>query len=416
MFLMSFGPILIFDKSALQSFSADEAVWLDNFFQCNLTPLFFIETLADLEKDIKRGKRPEEVVGDIALKTPDRGAHTNAHHGRLVETELYGLDAVAMDGRGILTGGKPVILNGQKGMILPQSPEQEAFHRWQKRDFIGAERSVAKKWRDALAVSDYEERYQFFRQKFLGGKSLKNLQEVKARVDQCIDRTDQVGAFRIGMTLFNIVPEAQEEIIRRWRAAGRPKIRQFAPYFSFLYSVELFFYLGLASDLISRDRPTNKVDLAYLYYLPFCKVFTSKDKLHARTVPLFMRANQTFVRSQDLKADLAKLDGYYSRLPDEIKRSGLHRFARNPPEDTSFLVTRLWDMYMPRWREWKEKEKTITPEMREALLELTEKVKRESQPGNPRERFNIGEANYLQMESKARRRKGKWEVFGSDVK
>ena len=48
------GPILIFDKSTLQSLNVDEAVWLDNFFMTNITPLFFIETLADLEK---RGKK-----------------------------------------------------------------------------------------------------------------------------------------------------------------------------------------------------------------------------------------------------------------------------------------------------------------------------------------------------------------------
>jgi hypothetical protein len=409
------GPILIFDKSALQSLSTDEAVWLDNFFQSNITPLFFIETLADLEKQIKRGKKPEDVVGDIALKTPDRGAHPNAHHRRLLEAELYGLDTVAMDGRGILIGGQPVMLQGQKGIIFSQSAEEEAFHRWQRRDFLGAERNVAKRWRAALAVSDYEERYKFFRERFLGGKSLKNFEEVKARTDQVIDRSDQESAFRTGMTLLNILPDAQAQIIERWRTGGKLKIREFAPYFSFLYSVELFFYLGLASDLISRNRPTNKVDLAYLYYLPFCKVFTSKDKLHERTVPLFMRPNQTFVRSDDLKADLAKLDAHYSKMSDEIERNGLARFANTPPEDTSFLITRLWDTYSPGWREWKAKEKQITPEIQDVLRQLVEKVRRESQPGNPSEKFTIGEANYVHMESKAMRRKGKWPIFGPDV-
>jgi hypothetical protein len=321
-----------------------------------------------------------------------------------------------MDGRGILAGGNPVTLNGQRGIFFSQSAEEEAFHRWQRRDFLGAERNIAKKWRAALAVSDYRARYEFFRRRFLGGKSLKYLEEVKARTDEYLDRADQQRAFRTGMTLFNIVPAAQESIIERWRAAGNPKIREFVPYFGFLYSVELFFYLGLASDLISRDRPSNKVDLAYLYYLPFCKVFTSKDKLHERTVPLFKRTNQTFIRSEDLKADLAKLDAYFSAFPDEVKRSGLHRFAKSPPEDTSFLVTRLWDTYMPQWRQCKEKEKEITPEMQEALKKLMEKIKRESQPGAPREQFTIGQANYLHMESKARRRKVKWEVFGPDVR
>lgn len=413
---MPSGPILIFDKSALQALSADEAVWLDNFYESNITPLFFIETLADLEKEVRSGRTPEQIVGDIALKAPDMQVHPNAHHLRLMEAELYGWDTIAMDGRGVLTGGKPMILEGQKGLIFSRPPEQEALHRWQTHDFFGIERGFAKAWRAALSVSDYEQRYQFFRQKFLGGKSLRNFREVKARTDECIDQEDQEAAFRLGMVLFNIVPDAQAQIIQRWRAAGKPTITQFVPYFGFLYSVDLFFYLALASDLISRDRPSNKVDLAYLYYLPFCRVFTSGDKLHERAAPLFMRDDQTFVSGQDLKTDLAKLDAYYSALPDEVKCGGLYKFASTPPDDSSFLVTRLWDRYLPKWRQWKEDEKKITPEIQEVLRQLAEKVQRESQPDNPRERFTIGEANYVQMESKAMRRKGKWERFGPDVK
>ncbi|HEY0702968.1 MAG TPA: hypothetical protein VGD60_09400 [Candidatus Acidoferrales bacterium] len=409
------GPIIIFDKSALQSLSADEAVWLDNFFQSNLTPLFFIETLADLEKQVRKGKKSEDVVGDIALKTPDREAYPNAHHHRLGLAELFGWDTVAMDGRGVLAGGKPVTLNGQKGVMFSQSPEDEALHRWQRRDFLGAERNVATRWRGALAISDYEQPYRFFRNHFLGGKSLKDFEAVKARADEIIEAKDRESSLRLGMNLFGVLPEAQGKILERFRANGTPQISEFAPYFRFLYSVELFFYFGLASDLISRDRPSNKVDMAYLYYLPFCKIFTSKDWLHEQAVPLFMRSNQTFVRSDELKADLAKLDAFYSALPEKIKRSGLHRFAAHPPEDTSFLVTRLWDTYMTGWREWKEKQKEVSPELQEALRKLSEKVKRESQPGNPRESFTIGEANYLHMEGKARRRKGKWDIFGPDA-
>lgn len=47
---MSSGPILIFDKSLLEALSLDEVVWLGQFYRINMTPLFFVETLADLEK------------------------------------------------------------------------------------------------------------------------------------------------------------------------------------------------------------------------------------------------------------------------------------------------------------------------------------------------------------------------------
>jgi hypothetical protein len=46
---------LIFDKSSLESLNLDEAVMLDNFFMSNITPLFFVECLADLEKVIRWG-------------------------------------------------------------------------------------------------------------------------------------------------------------------------------------------------------------------------------------------------------------------------------------------------------------------------------------------------------------------------
>ena len=68
---MSQGPILIFDKSALQALSVDETNWLDNFFLTNITPIFYAETLADLEKEVHAGRTPEEVVGQLAVKTPD---------------------------------------------------------------------------------------------------------------------------------------------------------------------------------------------------------------------------------------------------------------------------------------------------------------------------------------------------------
>ena len=413
---MASGPLLIFDKSALQALSVDEAVWLDNFFKTNITPLFYIETLADLEKEIGGGRTPEQIVGDIATKAPDLQANPNAYHLRLLETELHGLESIPMDGRAVLSRGKPVTSRGKTGVVFTESPEQEAFHRWQLHDFLGIERHIAKVWRAALRVSDYDQRYQFFRQRFLGGRSLKDFQEVKARTDEHIHQADQENIFRFGMKLFSIVPGAQERFVRRWQAAGKPPITQFVPYFSYLYSVELFFYLGLASDLISRQRPTNKVDFAYLYYLPFCKVFTSGDKLHERSAPLFMRSNQMFVRGAELKADLARLDVHYSALPDEVKNSGLYRFASSPPEDTSFLVTRLWDRYVPNWRQWKEDSKRVTPEIQEALRKLVCTIAAESRPAGPGDKFAMDESDYVQMESTAVRKKGKWVRFGPDVK
>jgi len=68
---MSQGPSLIFDKSALESLNLDEAVLLDNFYRSIVTPLPFVERLADLEKAIKSRRTPEHFVGSLATRTPN---------------------------------------------------------------------------------------------------------------------------------------------------------------------------------------------------------------------------------------------------------------------------------------------------------------------------------------------------------
>jgi len=65
---MPAGLHLIFDKSALQSFSLDETNWLDHFYSSVITPLFFAEVLADLEKEVGTGKTPEQVFSFHSIK------------------------------------------------------------------------------------------------------------------------------------------------------------------------------------------------------------------------------------------------------------------------------------------------------------------------------------------------------------
>jgi len=65
------GPVALFDKSFLQSISADESVWFDHFFLPLICPVFYVETLGNLAKAATkvgpgRGHRPghrEQVSG-----------------------------------------------------------------------------------------------------------------------------------------------------------------------------------------------------------------------------------------------------------------------------------------------------------------------------------------------------------------
>lgn len=408
---MDVGPSLIFDKSTLEGLSLDESVWLDHFFRVSITPLFFIETLADLEKQVHSGRTPEQVVGHLARKTPDMNSYPAMHHRSLLDVELSGKDKITMDGRPVLHGGKAVQLDGSKGMIFAQTQEEEAFSRWQRGDFLGIERQIAKFWRQNVCEVDHAPTYSYFQRLFPGGTKPRDLVEAKNLADRYIDGQNQEASLQFGLTLLRYAADTRRFVVNRWRKEGSPKLREFAPYFCYLFCVELFFYLAVSADLISRVRPMgkadNKVDITYLYYLPFCNVFTSSDNLHARVVPLFLRSNQSFIEGQDLKSGLQEIDAHYAALPDEMKTRGLHAFASNPPEQTAFLVTRLWDLYLPRWRT-SSRSVDLPEDLKKALVDLATRFTEASQPAKPDEVHTIADADFVHIQRLVSPQKGKW--------
>ena len=296
---MAQGPILIFDKSTLQALNPDQAHWLDNFFMSNITPLFYIETLADLEKEVRAGKTPEQVVGEIANKSPDMQAYPNVHHLTLVWGELMGKGEIKMVGFPILGGGQPVTLEGATGIIYKQSPEEEALNRWQHGEFLEVERGMAKRWRRELESVDLKAMADSFKGIHESAGRPQELEDIRALADAIVDGPDQEAVLRLALELTIGYGDWGEQIMARWNSMGRPRVKEFAPYLTHVLTVDLFFYLGMAASQIGSDRKSNKADIAYLYYLPFCMVFTSRDNLQVRSAPLFLRADQSFVRRAD---------------------------------------------------------------------------------------------------------------------
>src|SRR3546814_17358731 len=82
--------MMIFDKSFLQGLTVDEAVILDQMFSCVVTPLFFVETMADLTKETARGRTAEQVVGGMAERTPVEHSYITTYHQTVVLKDLLG--------------------------------------------------------------------------------------------------------------------------------------------------------------------------------------------------------------------------------------------------------------------------------------------------------------------------------------
>lgn len=272
------GPIILFGKSALQSFSVDEAVLFDNFFLSNICPIFFVETLADLEKAVRAGRTPEEEVGLIAAKTPVMHSYPNMFHRDLCVSNLLGY-SVTMDGRPLIAGGNPVKTKNQSGVVFEETPEARAFSRWQDGKFLEVERETAKIWRDTVSNLNFDVITKSFLALGINPNTCRTLNEAKAIAESIVNKSVQSqGRMKhLFLPLLSISNDLADNVLKRWRNYGSPSLSIYAPYAAYVLTVDIFFYIAVAAKLIAPEKVTNKIDLAYLFYLPFCMVFTSSD-------------------------------------------------------------------------------------------------------------------------------------------
>jgi len=410
---MAFGPLTIFDKSFLQSLNPYESVWFDNFFRTIITPLFFVETLADLEKEVSTGKTPQDIVGQLASKTPDMNSIPNVHHFNLVVSNLLGYP-VEMHRRPIISGGTPKISERGYSLFFKGFPESDAFARWKKGEFLETERNFAKTWRVALANPGYETSIAMASNTVPVGKHFTDLAQVKSFVDSFLSNTTIEHLYLL-FEIIDIPTKARTSILERWKSQGKPKLSTFAPYAYFVFSIDLFFYISAAHGHIAKERTSNKVDIAYLYYLPFAHILISNDNLHKRTAPLFMESDQMLLTGDELKPDLTRLDEYYDKLPQEVKDEGIIRFATYPPYDMETKISKLWDKYLPIWRKHDQEDRS-GPKIVEQDPELLKRLDRvETAPRYTGRVVSSDEAESVTFSRTISTRKGKWRTVPKSV-
>lgn len=409
------GPITIFDKSFLQSLSVDESVWFDNFYLVNISPLFYIETLADLAKEMSRGRTPEQIVGEIASKTPEMGGSPNMHHMDLLIHNLLG-HKVVMDGRPILAGGKPVISGGKKGVAFNISPEAKAYSRWQNHEYLEIERDFAKQWRAQVKAMTFESSQSYAEKLGIDINQCKNINDAYSAANSLVGfNSKPYDLMEFVLKSFTVPRELHEQIVQRYQISGFPPLNSYAPYVAHVIKVEVFFHICASRGFISPDRPSNKIDIAYLHYLPFCKLFVSGDNLHKRVAPLFMNKDQLFVWGPDLKADLTALNKLYMDLPQETKDKGIMSFASKPPTDGDFLTSKLWDLMGTGWRKSNEIKLPLTQENNDKLLNQMKSFKEVPVTNPDFADFDIDKLDSISLQHFVTKKKGSWFQLPKDL-
>ena len=418
--LVGLGPITIFDKSALQALSMDESVWFDAFFLANVVPFFYVETLADLEKQVTKGRDPETIVGSLAEKTP-LGAAPSVYHRSLILAELLGQE-VTMTGQVIIGGGEvKKAPDGSVGVHVDEFPEAAALSRWKNHEFLEIERAAAKGWRAELAKQDPDRTIGVLKNILPVEEKISDLEQLKAFIDSFCSSNDRE-VVALALDVVGAPEEYKGFALQRWEAEGKPPLDPFLPYTTHVFKVDLLFYLGIYRGFISGDRASNRADMAYLYYLPFCMVFLSGDKLHRRTVPLFLRDDQSYVHSDEFKAALHELDEHYDALPEEVKELGVMQFVSFPPSDVHNAVTRLWDKHMrPDWRETARKQEAKRGQPRDeaadtkTVSEMKGRIERATPASSAMPGIGDPEPDYVIIRRLVPVKKGKWRMVSREV-
>jgi hypothetical protein len=227
--------------------------------------------------------------------------------------------------------------HGGRGYYQDEQPEYVAIRKWAAGQFTEAETALAESWRLSTRKLNYEE----WKRGIKKTVTLRSVPALLTFVDFMMDETS-VHHVHLGILLDDLGYNERDKstLVGRWRHFGMPDLRTYAPYTAYCIRVFQAFYFGISQNLIST-KSTNRIDIEYILYLPFCRAFTSQDAFLRDFAPHFMR-DQTFIFGQELKDDMAKMMSVLNSFSESDRAHYRASFGSYPPGDETSITTRLW--------------------------------------------------------------------------
>jgi hypothetical protein len=286
----------------------------------------------------------------------------NQPHRLIVLQDLVGNHTVP-DGRPLVGGTHVVTEDGERGFWVDDEQEN-TLTAWSVGTFSTFDKISAYEWRRAISEIDLTRT----RELLLGTLGRRDLPTTP---EQLVERVETSLAtpgtqdllLRALIDFAHADPATRAAIGRRWDQTRDKRLAVFAPYAHYCALVLLLFHFALLANLIGT-RPTNRIDLEYLYYVPFAKAFASGDSVHAFLAPLVFDQDQTFISRDALKEDAKYVLGETDRLLAE----GAKRPIRYPPAQPGSALLGLWEKHMPPREEIEQDVPKMTPEQEAKLL------------------------------------------------
>ncbi len=334
------GPNIILDKSTFQGLSHEEHVMLWMYFKECVTVTLFREVQGDLAKQDPKGARAK--VQELARKFMGSGGVVNMDYLTLGRESLLGA-TIPMTGQIIpIEASSHRDEQGRLGVVIGLSWFNRTILRWADGIVSASEEADAAAWRSAGRSLSFTALQQALTKQHLLLPAPTSPTSTVATAESLLREPGlQELWLKWLIQQLGLSQSGGDRVLRRW--ATRPQfqlLKGFAPYAHHCLRATLALLVAVRHRYVSW-QPTHMVDLQYLYYLPFCQVFASDDKVHRLLAPQLLRRNQDFVRGSELKADLHRIKAERDALPEGSEQRKEYHYGNLPPQPDDSVVQRL---------------------------------------------------------------------------
>ena len=231
-----------------------------------------------------------------AFKENANCAWPTANYRKLARANLLA-HPISMIGQVVVDGAADNVstIDGGKGLLYDSTPEQRMWARWAAGDFSAEDEETAGIWRNGIEQIDLDgviKVWKEFSLKHLA--TTKNQNELIAALNAFLSDpspTKQREILEMALNLAKSIEPERRFALALQRIGEMPSVNEFAPYAVSVLRLFLAFVCGLARGFVG-PRPTNYIDLQYLYYAPFCMGFCSQRQISARYVGRYLRREQ----------------------------------------------------------------------------------------------------------------------------
>ena len=330
------GPTLLLDKSAFHALKSCEMHKLTNYFQWNIVDILLKEILCDFLKETKTASSRNE-ASILADKVSQFDSVQNMNYIELCLANLYGHE-VLMDCRPIVA---PTTINtledGRRVALIDGTAFTKIIHRWQRGEFNKQDRDSANIWQDIKDSSKADNCVQFLQANHIIIPTSTSIDELRIVVDGLLRNPKMQQVFLSMFLAYQDVDHTIKYNIKNRLKQCPYSLPKAAPYAFYCLKVFVLFLGAYKFDLLLEKKKDDQIDLEYLFYLPFCHVFSSNDKFHRTLAPPLMRKDHLFLSGEDLKKGIQEIES----LPAH-KETMNAKCVPIPPMPKESIIREVW--------------------------------------------------------------------------